>query len=1303
MAENIDYEALIDELAQSETAPERLVEIQQTLGQVPYAQRNDNLDFVWKETYDKANEMIEKLAEQSLKGASLDDLKALDNLLETFASHTNGEYTGLAAELKGKIDKRREELPSETPSPANEEQKETPLEESSIETKEEEKEKAPEAGNEEPINIHDEKDEEFLDSITDENKAQIGSRYERLDAAAQAIGNVFENNPEKNQNVDFSGIKNFFDNVWIDQSLPDDPDKEPTKEDVQKRDELRSQMFDLAVNMSLKDLVKDEAVDKGDDKELQKKLLETIHDNMTFLSYNLVGNQQAFEAMERGTDISKLTPAERKAYIDMQMSSTNDAMAAATAALNGKRSPIRASSAAICAAVASPARQVEDFAEGFKEKTGIGKLWNRVKTFDEHMTKTHPRLYPLAKSLAISSIGGPGATMAYVGYNTFKAGKKVFDEYKAQKAATGMTFKEYWSDNKNKAKIAGVALSVVSAAISTCAGINGITNGNFGIAGNLTGSMLSGSASIGDIANQGWNQISESAGNLINKLSDVNNLNPLNAGKKIIDTFANRGWMNVLTATNAANTSYRAYLEAPQGKKMEAARKAFIGSFTGTFIGLAASQAVASMTHQAAENNNTPVDIKSIEAGEKEFMDAYKEAELNHEFDMNIYRPQEEIDGSQLDEIEVIGSAHHHEAPTIQHESTTGVHEVFHEAEKPSTGLPEVGFVVNNEDVSIADSGNLEDNLNAARGNYLNHHPEIDFGNNSVEITGEDLDATITTSTEELKHNDTVIGYEKSVDTVIKSSELDMERHEQLAHTDTGEVKLTTNEGVVAASGNENIPEGAKIVSVVDFKNDQSELHITKFEVTDENGDVKSYIADNSGNVKETPANYDENKIYANGKGLVHDTAVTKLEAEQQKAETEQTGAQAVNLGVVEKPADQMDMSEIREQQKAALEAEQTGEQAVNLGVVEKPADQMDMSEIREQQKAAPEAEQTGAQAVNLGVIEKPADQMDMSEIREQQKAALETEQTGAQAETKQEQHEDNSSEASVPIHEVNGFKYQIDENGELTGNCHLFIDNKVMDTALVQHLMPDYNSDGTQRFGGSGIDWAYKDEKGMYHCGGSIGTIKDSVRMAERIALQTIVKNNVAYNDLALKDQETLTDGEKKFMHNHEAALEKRGLVNQKGGVLEYKDCPPSKYCHHIHDKVALADANAQDNVSYFENRARDLYIKGNLTTSVEDGRAVSVGKNGVMITDDKGNLQTYTLDKEGLHRIRGSGNITAEELTQIKSDIAKVAGEDNKLLKQITALEKSGQQRFPSAAPIRATTLDTRTMTQNRGNTNG
>ncbi|MBQ7633847.1 MAG: hypothetical protein IJS88_07030 [Alphaproteobacteria bacterium] len=1268
MAENIDYEALIDELAQSETAPERLVEIQQTLGQVPYAQRNDNLDFVWKETYDKANEMIEKLAEQSLKGASLDDLKALDNLLETFASHTNGEYTGLAAELKGKIDKRREELPSETPSPANEEQKETPLEESSIETKEEEKEKAPEAGNEEPINIHDEKDEEFLDSITDENKAQIGSRYERLDAAAQAIGNVFENNPEKNQNVDFSGIKNFFDNVWIDQSLPDDPDKEPTKEDVQKRDELRSQMFDLAVNMSLKDLVKDEAVDKGDDKELQKKLLETIHDNMTFLSYNLVGNQQAFEAMERGTDISKLTPAERKAYIDMQMSSTNDAMAAATAALNGKRSPIRASSAAICAAVASPARQVEDFAEGFKEKTGIGKLWNRVKTFDEHMTKTHPRLYPLAKSLAISSIGGPGATMAYVGYNTFKAGKKVFDEYKAQKAATGMTFKEYWSDNKNKAKIAGVALSVVSAAISTCAGINGITNGNFGIAGNLTGSMLSGSASIGDIANQGWNQISESAGNLINKLSDVNNLNPLNAGKKIIDTFANRGWMNVLTATNAANTSYRAYLEAPQGKKMEAARKAFIGSFTGTFIGLAASQAVASMTHQAAENNNTPVDIKSIEAGEKEFMDAYKEAELNHEFDMNIYRPQEEIDGSQLDEIEVIGSAHHHEAPTIQHESTTGVHEVFHEAEKPSTGLPEVGFVVNNEDVSIADSGNLEDNLNAARGNYLNHHPEIDFGNNSVEITGEDLDATITTSTEELKHNDTVIGYEKSVDTVIKSSELDMERHEQLAHTDTGEVKLTTNEGVVAASGNENIPEGAKIVSVVDFKNDQSELHITKFEVTDENGDVKSYIADNSGNVKETPANYDENKIYANGKGLVHDTAVTKLEAEQQKAETEQTGAQAVNLGVVEKPADQMDMSE-----------------------------------IREQQKAAPEAEQTGAQAVNLGVIEKPADQMDMSEIREQQKAALETEQTGAQAETKQEQHEDNSSEASVPIHEVNGFKYQIDENGELTGNCHLFIDNKVMDTALVQHLMPDYNSDGTQRFGGSGIDWAYKDEKGMYHCGGSIGTIKDSVRMAERIALQTIVKNNVAYNDLALKDQETLTDGEKKFMHNHEAALEKRGLVNQKGGVLEYKDCPPSKYCHHIHDKVALADANAQDNVSYFENRARDLYIKGNLTTSVEDGRAVSVGKNGVMITDDKGNLQTYTLDKEGLHRIRGSGNITAEELTQIKSDIAKVAGEDNKLLKQITALEKSGQQRFPSAAPIRATTLDTRTMTQNRGNTNG
>ena len=153
------------------------------------------------------------------------------------------------------------------------------------------------------------------------------------------------------------------------------------------------------------------------------------------------------------------------------------------------------------------------------------------------------------------------------------------------------------------------------------------------------------------------------------------------------------------------------------------------------------------------------------------------------------------------------------------------------------------------------------------------------------------------------------------------------------------------------------------------------------------------------------------------------------------------------------------------------------------------------------------------------------------------------------------------------------GISYSFDSTGKLTVNGALR-------SGDVDHLMPGYEKENSSKqvYGVEAkvtINHAYKDDKGMYHCGGSIGKDSNAVRMQEREILNGIAANNAVYGDLKRESaKRNLSEPEKKFMKMHEDMLQQRGLVRCDDGVLEYKDCPKDQHNQAAHARAQKLNA---------------------------------------------------------------------------------------------------------------------------------
>ena len=342
---------------------------------------------------------------------------------------------------------------------------------------------------EEELNEENQTDKasKFLESIDEENKDQIIARYKNLEDVVKNLGDLFAKDEGGNyqvsqENLNLKGLETFFDNIYIDSSS-ENLDEEAQKEQQKKRKDLKDETQALAVNLALQDLVQDETIDETTEKEeLKRRLAEAIHDNMVFLGYNIIATQSGFDAMEKYPELNKLEGKSREEFIATIHSDSNNAMQNVTNILSGAEAkPVQVSSAAITSTMAPYHQETESFAKKFKEKTGLGDLLKRVNDFDNKMSKSHPYLWPAAKSVIIANTLGPVGIAAMVGKSTYKQFKNVRDIYKKQKAENDGRMGILEFAKKNYGTILQAGGTAVAMGFAASAGLDAIASGNFGI------------------------------------------------------------------------------------------------------------------------------------------------------------------------------------------------------------------------------------------------------------------------------------------------------------------------------------------------------------------------------------------------------------------------------------------------------------------------------------------------------------------------------------------------------------------------------------------------------------------------------------------------------------------------------------------------------------------------------------------------------------------------------------------------------------------------------------------------------
>ena len=635
--------------------------------------------------------------------------------------------------------------------------------------------------------IIDDKDAAFLDSITDENKQEIIDRYNRLDDVAKEMGDVFAKDEDGNYKVsgegfNFKGLESFFDNVYIDADIPENPDEKPSEELRNKRDWLKDETRELALNLALKDLLQDESIDEIKDKEkLKERLAEAVHDNMTFLTYSLVSTQAGFEALSESRNPDKMLPKDRQEFLSIMRDKSNDATRTVAAILSGtEKTAVKLTTPGITSTFAPYHLETKSFAKGLKEKTGIGKLWNRVQAFDDRMTKAHPILWGFAKSSAVSAAFGPVGIAAMVGHSTYKQFKMLNKEYKKQKAENGGEMKLWDFVKQNPGKVISATVGVVSTCLAAGTGLEAALGGNFGAVANVTGAMLSGDApqAVSQISSISFNHIVESGKNLVQSVSEQGiDL------QGVADGIRN-SWTPMRTLRTAMNLgagfakASEAYMKAENGNKWSAAKKVFVGTVTGLVAGNALADLTAVAAQEFQQNQAYEHMKQEIEAGEKAFQQELENADFS---DIKIPLPPDyTIEGGEVPEVTVTGHAHSHAAS----EPTTKIHleevevgrlnTVEQEIKAPNLEIKDV-YKVNDELVAVSKGETIEETLDNAREEYLNNHPEIDNHDNKVKIEGQGgLEATIKTEKDDIMASDGegVIGQETEIDRKIEVGDI---------------------------------------------------------------------------------------------------------------------------------------------------------------------------------------------------------------------------------------------------------------------------------------------------------------------------------------------------------------------------------------------------------------------------------------------------------------------------------------------------------------------------------------------------
>lgn len=176
----------------------------------------------------------------------------------------------------------------------------------------------------------------------------------------------------------------------------------------------------------------------------------------------------------------------------------------------------------LAAVIAARSAAMAGKAERLSFKTKAKAVWGKIRAWDDKVTKKYPKLYPMAKGMAIST--GIGATvgvaglLAYSGAKLYKEVKKNYNKYKEEAAkakAEGREFyKNYRSyfcakENRKEAyQIGGAAvLSLVSA--------------GFGVHAAMEHGLSAVTGLSGQVAQHGFSGLSFGGGAVLDNIKDV--------------------------------------------------------------------------------------------------------------------------------------------------------------------------------------------------------------------------------------------------------------------------------------------------------------------------------------------------------------------------------------------------------------------------------------------------------------------------------------------------------------------------------------------------------------------------------------------------------------------------------------------------------------------------------------------------------------------------------------------------------------------------------------------------------------
>lgn len=449
-----------------------------------------------------------------------------------------------------------------------------------------------------------------LDHLSPESLPELEANYATIEDFYKGFEPFAKDKEGKPAHPEFAGIDSFLDKLEIENT---DDDSKTTKEDI------RSELLELAKSQAETDLCVDPAFKSLPPEEQQKLIMQTVSGYLQQSILQMVLTQRTREYEEKNKELlnkEHLTDKEREDLgyasnqyqeeLQKELNELKEQLASGKESTAG----FRMKSNVALAVIADNSNKNLAKCERIAKKTGFSKLLGKIKKFDAKMAEKHPKLWKMAKNMALSgsvglATGGAGlAVLAAV--RTGMAFKKSYQDYKANGGSgIGGYMSHLWHNPKEAVTLtASVAGTVLS---SYFAGAELLEHGasSLGLIGQVH--------EAGGVS-QWWNNLDFShimskGGDAAENLSwgerAMNGLKAMGSAKVL-----GRATISLSSGAAASAVDYLAALKEkdPEKRKqlMKNARRALMGGALGAGLSLGITGLTGSMQHgHAAEAGDT--------------------------------------------------------------------------------------------------------------------------------------------------------------------------------------------------------------------------------------------------------------------------------------------------------------------------------------------------------------------------------------------------------------------------------------------------------------------------------------------------------------------------------------------------------------------------------------------------------------------------------------------------------------------------------------------------------------------------